>query len=342
MIVIYILGYFIIILISIYLILSLSGFLILKKGQQSFDYQVLENDGGKYVITDDSRKVEYFVFGNTDPQSKVIICIHGSGPEALSEVKFNEKCCIELGLKGIAISLPGYGFSDMKPGRQVVDWPREDLEAVLKKEGVEKFMIMGHSQGTAHAMAAAYYFQERCEGFGLNAPLLPSKVSKEEDIISAIGSDSLPNTATIQKFYMLWYFSVMHLMLVKMSPWLTLKAIRIPSTSHTFKIMRNTIKRAVIRGSIGVTYETAYDVCYDWGFDPRKIKNSNICIWHASDDKLCPHEIGKWLRNYYQNKLGIKVHFRSDNLGYGHFTYKQGIFLEAEHSMIKVLLEGKN
>ncbi|MEC7127409.1 MAG: hypothetical protein VXW67_01845, partial [Bacteroidota bacterium] len=141
MIVIYILGYFVIILISIYLILSLSGFLILKKGQQSFDYQVLENDGGKYVITDDSRKVEYFVFGNTDPQSKVIICIHGSGPEALSEVNFNEKCCIELGLKGIAISLPGYGFSDMKPGRQVVDWPREDLEAVLKKEGVEKFMI---------------------------------------------------------------------------------------------------------------------------------------------------------------------------------------------------------
>ena len=59
-------------------------------------------------------------------------------------------------------------------------------------------------------------------------------------------------------------------------------------------------------------------------------------------DKLCPHEIGKWLRNYYQNKLGVKVHFRSDNLGSGHFTYKQGIFLEAEHSMIKVLLEGKN
>ena len=99
MIVIYILGYFVILLISIYLILSLSGFFLLKKGQQPFDYQVLENDGGKYVITNDSRKVEYFVFGNTDPQSKVIICIHGSGPEAVSEVNFNEKCCIELGHK---------------------------------------------------------------------------------------------------------------------------------------------------------------------------------------------------------------------------------------------------
>lgn len=95
----------------------------------------------------------------------------------------------------------------MKPGRQVVDWPREDLEAVLKKEGVEKFMIMGHSQGTAHAMAAAYYFQERCEGFGLNAPLLPTKVSKEEDIITAIGSDSLPNTASSKILHAMVFFN---------------------------------------------------------------------------------------------------------------------------------------
>lgn len=120
--------------------------------------------------------------------------MHGSGPEAMSEIAFNEKCCIELVLKGIAISLPGYGYTDMKPGRQVADWPKEDLAAVLKKEEVDKFMIIGHSQGTVHAMAAAYYYPERCEGFGLNAPLLPSKVSKEVGVVSAIGSDSLPNT----------------------------------------------------------------------------------------------------------------------------------------------------
>ena len=178
MIVIYILGYIVLGLISIFLALLFTGFYLLKKGQLPFDYKSLKNDGGKYVETDDSRKVEYFVFGNLEPQSKVIICIHGSGPEAMSEIDFNEKCCIELGLKGIAISLPGYGYTDMKPGRQVVDWPKEDLTAVLKKEKVDKFMIMGHSQGTVHAMAAAYYYPERCEGLGLNSPLLGGSRSR--------------------------------------------------------------------------------------------------------------------------------------------------------------------
>ena len=96
MIVIYILGYIVLGLISIFLALLFTGFYLLKKGQLPFDYKSLKNDGGKYVETDDSRKVEYFVFGNLEPQSKVIICIHGSGPEAMSEIDFNEKCCIEL------------------------------------------------------------------------------------------------------------------------------------------------------------------------------------------------------------------------------------------------------
>ena len=83
-------------------------------------------------------------------------------------------------------------------------------------------MIMGHSQGTVHAMAAAYCYPIRCEGFGLNAPLLPSKISKEVGVVVAIGSDSLPNTETIQKLYMAWYFGLMHLSLVTFSPWLPL------------------------------------------------------------------------------------------------------------------------
>ena len=64
MIVIYIIGYIVIGLISIYLVLSFMGFYLMNKGQLPFDYKALEKDGGKYVETENSRKVEYFVFGN--------------------------------------------------------------------------------------------------------------------------------------------------------------------------------------------------------------------------------------------------------------------------------------
>ena len=36
----------------------------MNKGQLPFDYKALEKDGGKHVETENSRKVEYFVFGN--------------------------------------------------------------------------------------------------------------------------------------------------------------------------------------------------------------------------------------------------------------------------------------
>jgi pimeloyl-ACP methyl ester carboxylesterase len=347
MIVVYIIGYILLGLISIFLFLEFMGFYLLKKGQGAFDKKALERDGGKFAETVDGRKIEYFVFGNLNPQAKVVVCIHGSGFEAMSEVALNDQCCIELGLKGIAISLPGYGYTDMKPGRQVVDWPQEDLAAVLKKEGVDKFTIMGHSQGTVHAMAAAYHYSKRCEGFGLNAPLLPSKLSEEEGVKGAIGSNSLPNTETLQKFYMAWYFAVIHLSLVTLAPWLPLKLISLSkstpkgaSQTASLKIFSDSLKRTAIRGGVGGTYETAGDVCYDWGFDPRNIKSNNICIWHAADDTMCPPEIGKWLSEYYQNKLGVKVNFRADKIGFGHFTYKQGEFLEPEQSMIKALQDG--
>ena len=42
----------------------------------------------------------------------------------------------------------------------------------------------------------------------------------------------------------------MHLILVKMSPWLTLKAIKIATTSDLYKIMRNTLKRASPAGVV--------------------------------------------------------------------------------------------
>ena len=167
MMVIYIVGYIVLGFVSIYLFLQSIGLYLLKKGPSPFDVKALENDGGKFAETEKGRKVEYFVFGNLQDSSKVLICMHGSGPEARSEVAFNQKSCTELGIKGIAISIPGYGYTDMKPGRKVVDWPKEDLAAVLQKEAVNKFMIMGHSQGTVHAMAAAYYYPNRCEGFGV-------------------------------------------------------------------------------------------------------------------------------------------------------------------------------
>ena len=97
------------------------------------------------------------------------------------------------------------------------------------------------------------------------------------------------------------------------------------------------IERSIVRGSVGSTWETAKDVCYDWKFDPRKIETKNIVIWHALDDDLCPSEIGEWLSNHFKKK-GANVNFKNDNIGYGHMTYCNSYYQKTENSIVNALL----
>jgi pimeloyl-ACP methyl ester carboxylesterase len=96
---------------------------------------------------------------------------------------------------------------------------------VLDREAVDEFMITGHSQGTPHAMAAAYVHPDRCVGLGLNAPLLPTAVCHEEGLQGAHGADSLFSTTTLAKPYMAWYFTLYHLGVVTFSPALSIRPL---------------------------------------------------------------------------------------------------------------------
>ena len=330
---------------GLYLLAVGFGLYLRRGGQRRFDPHALEAEGGKYVTTADGRIVEYFVYGGADPTVRTVVNMHGSGTEAREQARLNAPICEALGVRGIAISLPGFGYSDVQPGRRVKDWPREDLAPVLAQEGVDKFMITGHSQGNPHAMAAAWHFGDRCEGLGLYAPLLPTPVSKEEGVKGAIGIDSLPTTETLRKWYMGWYFTVMHLTVVTLAPWLPLQALarsgrKVRGDAALLGHFRDSFLRGAVRGSVGNAWESARDVCYEWGFDPRLIETGNVVVWHASDDTMCPPEIGKWLAGMFRARPGVKVHFRDDDVGYGHLTYSRGEFAEPEGSMIKALLDG--
>jgi len=155
----------------LYLLAQGFGLYLKKRGQLPFDKEAVEKDGRKLVTNKYGRTIEYVVFGNQDENSPVILTIHGSGPEALCEVHFHNKAFTALKVKGISISLPGYGYTDEKIGRKEKDWATEDLEPVLDQEGVDQFMIMGHSQGTVHAMAAAHHFST-LHWYGTKCPLI--------------------------------------------------------------------------------------------------------------------------------------------------------------------------
>lgn len=331
--------------VALYLAAVAFGLYLKRRGQLPFDPEALAAEGGKYVTTADGRIVEYFTYGPPDRDARVVVNMHGSGMEAREQARLNAPICEGLGVRGIAISLPGFGYSDMQPGRQVKDWPRDDLAPVLAEEDVDRFMITGHSQGNPHAMAAAWCFGDRCEGLGLYAPFLPIDVSKEEGVKGGIGMETLPSTGKLRKWYMGWYFAVMHVSVVTFAPWLPLQALRrdgrnIHADAALLRHVGDSTLRGAARGVTGGAWESARDVCYEWGFDPRLIETRNVVIWHAADETLCPPEIGRWLAEMFRGKEGVNVNFRDDDVGFGHFTYSRGEFAEPGGSMVKALLDG--
>jgi pimeloyl-ACP methyl ester carboxylesterase len=326
-------------LVATLLIFNHIGVRIREKGMRSVSDQEIEDAGQKHVLTDDGRLVAYAVYGSDQLEAPVVINMHGSALEAGFEKATYANICQALNVKGIAISLPGCGFTDQKPGRKVVEWANEDLAAVLKAEQVEQFHITGHSQGTPHAMAAALTYSDRVIGLALNAPLLPTALNKELGFASTLGTGQTPHSSSLKKYSMGWYFSVFRIVFGMLPSSVATGVLRkgfpkVEADKELVERFHASLKRGVVRGTSGSTWETAQDSCFDWGFDVRDLSHSNAFVWHADDDNTVPSIQGKWLAGL------VGADHKHEAEGYGHLTYCAGQYQEPEKSIVAAMLSG--
>ena len=316
-----------------WLAVTLYGLWRRAQGQIPFDAAAQERDAarlggeGHHVKMDDGRIVEYLVYGSKRPDAKVVVHIHGAGMSAGAYCQMYASLCEELNVKGIAPSMPGYGYSDIRPGRLIVDFPL-DVDAILKAEGVGEFMVEGLSLGTAHAMAVAWHFgPDRCVAMGLNAPYVGEQICREYDLKN--DADMLPKTDA-RAWYQAWNFFVADLMWS--APLLSPPGRHMPKLAGgkkvaterpwIFKMFEEDGARVVVRGTQGQAWDQfSHEMNTLWGFDPLEIVTRNVAVWWARDDVPAPPEHGEWLANYFSAKEGIKTDVRDEDAGFSHFTY---------------------
>ena len=309
---------------------------------------VLWGGNGRHVKTPDGRIVEYLVYGSDRPDAKVIVQVHGAGTSAAWQCFMNAALCEELNLKGIAPSMPGYGYSDIHVGRRIVDFAR-DVELILDAERVNTFMVEGASLGTAHAMAIAWHFgSDRCVAFGINGPYLPAAICEEFEFRN--DAERLPK-AGAQNWYQAWNFFVAELMYIAplVSPparfmHLLPEGKQVKSERPwVFETIGKDQRRLVARGTQGQGWDQfSYEMNTMWGFDPREIGTKNVAVWYARDDSQCPPEHGEWLADCFSSIAGVNTDIRSEELGFGHFTYMPTngpAFKASERSLPKTLLD---
>ena len=86
----------------------------------------------------DGRRIAYCEWG--DGEGRPIVLCHGApgsrvfGPDS--------KTTAEAGVRLITVDRPGYGGSDPKPGREILDWPA-DVEELAAALGVGEFDVAG-------------------------------------------------------------------------------------------------------------------------------------------------------------------------------------------------------
>ena len=107
-------------------------------------------------VMPDGRRLAYAEYGAAD--GVPVFFLQGTPSSRLMHP--DEDVTRDLGVRLIVADRPGFGLSDPKPGRTLLDWP-DDMVALAKSLGIDRFAVVGISGGGPYAAACAYKIPDR-------------------------------------------------------------------------------------------------------------------------------------------------------------------------------------
>lgn len=142
------------------------------------------NTHARWIQKPDGRIIEYYVYGSTSPDARILIQINGSLGSAkfFSEMPTMVNILKAKNVKAISINIPGHGFTSVDPLRKIGDWAKSDVDPVLQAEKVPEdapLMVEGTSDGSSHCHCVMWYYQKRVTAVHLHVPVLSAEVAKE-------------------------------------------------------------------------------------------------------------------------------------------------------------------
>jgi pimeloyl-ACP methyl ester carboxylesterase len=242
------------------------------------------------IVLPDGRSLAYAEFG--DPDGRPVLFFHGTPGYRLNPWTTDAEQR-SIGVRLVALDRPGVGRSTPQPRRRLLDWP-EDVQKLADALEIERFAVVGFSNGGPHAAACAYRLGPRVIGTALVAPMPPLD---EPQALKQIG---VPR----------WYYPT-----ARRAPWAlrvlyaTLTALARMDARRAEKILVSNLsepdRRLFARperagrfgadlagaGSRGVV-DDEHLMPLPWGFDPAQV-DSPVRLWLGERDVLVPAHV--WL-----------------------------------------------
>ena len=206
------------------------------------------------------------------------------------------------GLRIIAPDRPGYGRSDPKPGRTLLNWA-DDVSELADALEIESFAIVGVSGGGPGALACAWKMPERLTSVGVVSCAAPTNAPGVFEGMSKTN-----------RFFMklAWHF-----------PWLSTLNVRLLASvirrnparyinSMKFKVhdvdkailagpqiqemLTKDFAEALRGGAEGMASDMAANHGRPWGFPLGKIE-VKVLFWFCALDRSVPPAMGRYLND---------------------------------------------
>lgn len=250
----------------------------------------------------DGRLLSYARYG--DPEGRPGFFFHGF-PGSRLEAGPGAEAAARLGLRIFALERPGFGLSDFKPGRSILDWPDDVVEAA-DQLGIDRFPIMGLSGGGPYAAACAYKIPDRLTGMALVSSVAPFGASGTTDGMSRLYrfTFGLAGRLTWTTGPAMWWMGRQvrrnpDRVLDRTSAGLPEFDREIMARPEVRSMLREDLMEAFRQGSRGAAWELAL-LARPWGFRLEDIA-MEVHLWQGEADVNVPVAMGRYLAGAIPN-----------------------------------------
>ncbi|WP_259408001.1 alpha/beta fold hydrolase [Streptomyces akebiae] len=235
-----------------------------------------------------------------DPAGRPVFLFHGM-PGSRVGPRPRPMFLYQRGTRLISYDRPGYGGSDRRPGRRVVD-AVEDVTVVADALGLDRFAVVGRSGGAPHALACAALLPHRVtraaalvtlapqDAVGLDwyAGMAPSNVHEFHSALTdpqGFTARLIPRSAAIR--------SDPARLLEQLRDDLTDEDRLIVSDNGIRSMLLRNYQEAVRTSPYG-WIDDALALTSPWGFEPGEIQVP-VLFWYGAKDVFSPAAHSSWL-----------------------------------------------
>lgn len=244
----------------------------------------------------DGRRLAYAEYG--DPNGRPVLFFHGTPGSRLFHHP-DESIAAAARARIIAIDRPGFGRSDFKAGRKILDWP-DDVLQLADALHLTRFAVLGYSGGGAYAVACALSMPDRLTGVGVVSSVAPMGDPEITRGMHGIGHVFLNLDRHLSPLAKLGTGLMCNLWRDNPEAYFKsqLEGLRDSEVTRGLvpgvkAMLTADFREAIRRGTDGVTLELKL-LSQPWGFQPGTIE-AEVLLWHGESDTETPVAMGKRL-----------------------------------------------